>query len=305
MIYCTKCGNGLADGSRFCPNCGNSIGAVAPPPPPPVGPPNFPPPAAPSYYSQPQPLKYEIQGDNLQVARIYLKAGQEVFAEAGKMLYKFPAVQWETRMSGNTIGEKIWGALKRKVMGESLFLTYFRASSTDSEVGFAGSYPGRIQAFDLVAGQSVLVQRDSFIVAQDTVQLNIAFTKKLGAGFFGGEGFVLEKLTGPGTAFIHAGGDFVHFELRAGEMLQVDTGCIVAFDESVNYDIQMVGGIKTAIFGGEGLFLATLTGPGRVIVQSMTLAKLRREIAPSGGGRSGGDEHSPLGALGGIFSSED
>lgn len=275
MIYCTKCGTGLTDGTRFCPNCGNSIEAVAPAP---AAPPQMPPPT----YSQPQSaLKYEIQGDNLQVARVYLKAGQEVFAEAGKMLYKYPAVQWETRMSGESLGDKIWGALKRKVMGESLFLTYFRANS-DSEVGFAGSYPGRIHAFDLVAGQSVLVQRDSFLFAQNSVQLNIAFTKKLGAGFFGGEGFILEKLTGPGTAFIHAGGDFVHFDLKAGETLQVDTGCIVAFDESVHYDIQFVGGIKTAIFGGEGLFLATLTGPGKVIVQSMTLAKLRREIAPGG-----------------------
>lgn len=299
MIYCTKCGTGLADGSRFCPNCGNSIGAPAA-----VGTaPGGPPPIYNSYAPTSQPLKYEIQGDNLQVARVYLQAGQEVYAEAGKMLYKYPAVQWETRMSGNSIGEKIWGALKRKVMGESLFLTYFRASS-DSEIGFAGSYPGRIQPFELGAGQSVMVQRDSFLFAQTTVQLNIAFTKRLGAGFFGGEGFILEKLTGPGTAFIHAGGDFVHFDLRAGEMLQVDTGCIVAFDESVQYDIQFVGGIKTAIFGGEGLFLATLTGPGRVIVQSMTLAKLRREIAP-GGMASGGDERSPLGALGGIFSSED
>ena len=301
MIYCTKCGNGLADGSRFCPNCGNSIAESAVPPAIPQMPPQQPPPM---YSQPPQALHYEIQGDNLQVARVYLKAGQEVFAEAGKMLYKYPAVQWETRMSGNSIGDKIWGALKRKVMGESLFLTYFRANA-DSEVGFAGSYPGRIHAFELAHGQNVLVQRDSFLFAQNTVQLNIAFTKKLGAGFFGGEGFILEKLTGPGTAFIHAGGDFVHFDLRAGEMLQVDTGCIVAFDDSVHYDIQFVGGIKTAIFGGEGLFLATLTGPGKVIVQSMTLAKLRREIAP-GGLAMGGDERSgPLGVLGGLLSSDD
>ena len=124
----------------------------------------------------------------------------------------------------------------------------------------------------------------------------------MGAGFFGGEGFILEKLSGPGTVFIHGGGDFVEFTLKPGEMLQVDTGCVVAFDETVNYDIQLAGGIKTALFGGEGLFLATLTGPGRVIVQSMTLEKLRRELAP---GRSGGDEKSPLRALGGVFSSED
>ncbi len=126
--------------------------------------------------------------------------------------------------------------------------------------------------------------------------------KKIGSGFFGGEGFILEKLTGPGTVFIHGGGDFVEFTLAAGEVLQVDTGCVVGFDESVDYDIQLAGGIKTALFGGEGLFLTTLTGPGRVLVQSMTLEKLRRELTPS---RSGGDERGPLGALGGILSSED
>lgn len=247
------------------------------------------------------PLDYTIQGDNLQVARIKLKPGQELFAEAGKMLYKTANVSWETRMSGESIGQKLWGALKRKVMGESLFLTYFK-SSTPGEVGFAGNYPGRIQVFELPAGKSVLVQRDSFLVAQVSVQLNIAFTKKLGAGFFGGEGFILEKLTGPGTVFIHGGGDFVEFDLAPGELIQVDTGCVVGFDETVQYDIQFVGGIKTAIFGGEGLFLATLTGPGKVIVQSMTLEKMRRELAPM---RTGGDERSALGALGSIFDSED
>jgi uncharacterized protein (TIGR00266 family) len=193
------------------------------------------------------------------------------------------------------------GALRRTFTGESLFVTYFRAEG-NGEVGFAGSYPGRIQPFELQPGQAVLCQRDGFICAQPSVTLNVALVKKLGAGFFGGEGFILERLTGPGTVFIHGGGDFVEFNLAPGEQLQVDTGCIVAFDASVDYDIQFVGGIKTAIFGGEGLFLATMTGPGRVIVQSMTLSKLRRELAPS---RSGGDERSPLGALGGIFNSED
>lgn len=291
MGFCTNCGSQLAEGARFCPRCGASLtgasGAAAAPPPPPV--------------MDSGPLDYTIQGDNLQVVRLRLKTGQEVYAEAGKMLYKTASVQWETRMSGNTLGEKLFGALKRTVMGESLFLTYFKASSP-GEVGFAGNYPGRVQPFDLRPGQSILVQRDSFLAAQPTVQLNIAFTKKLGAGFFGGEGFILEKLTGPGTVFIHGGGDFVEFDLKPGEMLQVDTGCIVAFDESVTYDIQFVGGIKTAIFGGEGLFLATLQGPGRCIVQSMTLEKMRRELAPA---RSGGDERSPLGALGGLLSSED
>lgn len=283
MAYCSSCGNAIADDARFCPRCGQPYGPTT------VGGPVV------------MPLDYQIQGDNLQVVRIKLQPGQELFAEAGKMLYKTPSIQWETKMSGGSIGEKLWGALKRTVMGESLFLTYFKAVQP-GEVGFAGSYPGRLQPFTLAAGQSVLVQRDSFVCAQNTVQLNIAFVKKLGVGFFGGEGFVLERLTGPGTVFIHGGGDFIDFKLAPGEMLQVDTGCVVGFDESVTYDIQFVGGIKTAIFGGEGLFLATLTGPGRVIVQSMTLDKLRRELAP---GRSGGDEKSPLGAIGGFFGSDD
>jgi uncharacterized protein (TIGR00266 family) len=291
MPFCTNCGFQVGDAARFCPSCGSVVGSGAA-----TGG------GAPPVVSQViEPLDFTIQGDNLQVTRIRLKPGQELYAEAGKMVYKTTSVQWETRMSGATLGEKIWGAVKRKLMGESLFLTYFRATA-GGEVGFAGNYPGRLQPFDLKPGQSILVQRDSFICGQSSVTLNIAFVKKIGSGLFGGEGFILEKLTGPGTVFIHAGGDFVEFNLGPGEKLQVDTGCIVAFDEGVDYDIQFVGGIKTALFGGEGLFLATLTGPGRVIIQSMTLEKLRRELTPS---RTGGDERGPLGALSGILSSED
>jgi uncharacterized protein (TIGR00266 family) len=283
MAFCTNCGGQVPDGSRFCSGCGQPLAGVA------------------ETGVALVPLDYTIQGDNLQIARVRLKPGQEVYAEAGKMVYKTANVQWDTRMTGTTLGDKLLGALRRTLTGESLFLTYFRADSA-GEVGFAGNYPGRIQVFDLKPGQSILAQRDAFLFAQPTVTLSIALVKKLGAGFFGGEGFILEKLTGPGSVFIHAGGDFVEFDLQSGQTLQVDTGCIVTFDESVDYDIQFVGGIKTAIFGGEGLFLATLTGPGRVIIQSMTLQKMRRELAPM---RHGGDEHSPLGALGGIFNSED
>jgi uncharacterized protein (TIGR00266 family) len=283
MAFCTNCGAQLSAGARFCVGCGQPVGAAAAAPPPPV-----------------EKLACTITGDNLQIARVHLKSGQEVYAEAGKMVYKTANVEWETRMTGNTLGEKILGALRRTVLGESLFLTYFRAAG-DGEVGFAGHYPGKIQLFELAPNQSILAQRDAFLFAQPTVQLNVALVKRLGAGFFGGEGFILEKLTGPGSVFIHAGGDFVQFDLQQGQVIQVETGCIVAFDESVAYDIQMVGGIKTAIFGGEGLFLATLTGPGRVIVQSMTLQRLRRELAPA---RTGGDEHTGLGALD-IFGSDD
>lgn len=291
MPFCTTCGNELSSEARFCARCGSPFAgageALAP---------------APAFAPAQEPLDYTIQGDNLQIVRLRLKPGQQVYAEAGKMVYKNPAVEWETRMSGESLGEKLMGALKRKLSGESLFLTYFRATGPKAEVGFAGDYPGRLYAYELAAGQSILVQRDSFICAQPTVTLSIALVKKIGAGLFGGEGFILQKLTGPGTTFIHGGGDFVEFELAAGETLQVDTGCIVAFDESVSYDIQFVGGIKTAIFGGEGLFLATLRGPGRVIIQSLTLEKLRRELNPA---RTGGDERGPLGALGGWFRSED
>lgn len=285
MAFCVTCGSQLPETGRFCTNCGSPISGITGAPP----------------VAMHQPLDYTIQGDNLQVIRIRLQPGQELFAEAGKMVYKQPQVAWETRMSGETMGEKIWGAVKRKLMGESLFLTYFRAS-TPGEAGFAGSYPGRVQAFDLKPGQSIFVQRDAFVVAQSSIRLNIALVKRLGAGFFGGEGFILEQLTGPGTVFIHAGGDFVEFTLAAGESLQIDTGCIVAFDETVDYDIQLAGGIRTALFGGEGLFLATLTGPGRVIIQSLTLQKLRRELAPY---RSGGDEHKGLDVISGLFNSDD
>ena len=286
MAFCAKCGAQMPELANFCGACGNSAGT--------------PPPGAssanPSGYT-PDPLEYAIVGENLQIARVRLRPGQQLYAEAGKMVYKTPNVAWETRMTGESLGEKLLGAIRRTVTGESLFVTYFRADGP-GEVGFAGSWPGRIQSFELAPGQAILAQRDAFLFAQPSVQLSIAFVKKLGAGFFGGEGFILQKLTGPGLVFIHAGGDFVEFTLKPGESLQIETGCIVAFDETVTYDIQYVGGIKTALFGGEGLFLATLTGPGRVILQSMTLQKLRRELAPT---RRGGDEHGPLNALSGIF----
>lgn len=280
MAFCSKCGTPMPDASRFCGTCGTAAGAV----------PSGNPPV-------PDTLDYTIQGDNLQIARVRLQSGQEVYAEAGKMVYKTTNVVWDTRMTGQTLGEKLLGAFRRTVTGESLFVTYFRAEG-NGEVGFAGSYPGKIQAFQLAPGQGLLAQRDAFLFAQPSVQLTVAFVKKLGAGFFGGEGFILERLTGPGLVFIHAGGDFVEFTLGAGQKLQIETGNIVAFDDTVDYDIEYVGGIKTAIFGGEGLFLATLTGPGRVVLQSMTLQKLRRELAPT---RTGGDSHTPLDALSGLL----
>ncbi len=287
MPFCTSCGAPNAPDARFCPGCGQPLSGAGPLP-------------APAFPAVPK-LEYEIAGNNLQIARIKLKPGQEVYAEAGKMIYKTPSVSWDTRMSGQSLGEKIWGAVQRKLMGESLFLTYFR-TPVPGEAGFAGSYPGKIQAYELAPGQVLMAQRDAFLLAETSVKLNIALVKKLGAGIFGGEGFILEQLTGPGIVFIHAGGDHVEFNLQPGESIQIETGCIVAFDGTVDYDIQMVGNIRSMLFGGEGIFLATLTGPGKVVVQSMTLSKLRRELAPH---PHGGDEHKGLDVLSGIFSSDD
>jgi len=296
MAFCTNCGTQLTDSAKFCLNCGQSIGgntgAAYYPPAPPV-----------------EPLKYDIEGHNLQIARVHLQAGQEIFAEAGKMIYKSANVEWATRMTGQGLGEKILGALKRKLMGESLFFTYFHAANGPGEVGFAGHYPGKIQVFELAAGQTIMVQRDGFLFAQASVQLDIAMVRKLGAGLLGGEGFILQKLTGPGVVFVHAGGDHVDFTLGPGETLQVQTGHLVAFEPTINYDVQMVGNIRTAIFGGEGLFLTTLTGPGRVILQSMTLERLRHELAPAEH-RGAGQEQNPLSALtsgnlGSFFRSDD
>jgi uncharacterized protein (TIGR00266 family) len=287
MAFCTKCGAKLPADSRFCRACGFSLASQAAST------------AAAVPAVAPAPLDYTIQGDNLQIARVRLLPGQELYAEAGRMIYKTANVEWDTRMTGATLGEKLMGAFRRTITGESLFVTYFRAQGP-GELGFAGTYPGRIQVFQLKTGQSIMAQRDAFLFAESSVNFNVALVKRLGAGFFGGEGFILEKFTGPGAVFIHAGGDFVEFDLQPGEVLQVDSGCIVAFDESVNYDIQFVGGIKMALFGGEGLFLATLTGPGHVVIQSMTLQKMRRELAPW---RRGGDEEKGFEAIRGIFDS--
>ena len=296
MAFCTNCGTQLAENAKFCLNCGQPIGAAV------SGSYHPPTPAV-------EPLKYEIEGHNLQIARVHLTPGQEIYAEAGKMIYKSATVDWTTRATGQSIGDKILGVIKRKLMGESVFFTYFRASAGPGEVGFAGSYPGKIQVFELAPGQTIMVQRDGFLFAQGTVTLDIAMVRRLGAGLLGGEGFILQKLTGPGTVFVHAGGDHVDFTLAPGELLQVQTGHLVAFEPTVNYDVQMVGSIRTAIFGGEGLFLTTLTGPGRVILQSMTLERLRHELSPAEH-RGAGDERNPLsaltgGSLGSFFSSDD
>lgn len=253
-------------------------------------------------------MEYEIRGDNLQTLICKIGIGEKIYAEAGKMFYKTPNVAMKSEAEGKTIQDKVIGALKRTVTGESIFNTYFWVEEGKGEVAFASSYPGKISSLNLGPNEIFLAQRDAFLCAETSVKFDIAFQKKLGVGFFGGEGFILEKFTGPGLLFLHAGGDSVVFDLQPGQMLQVDTGCLVAFSQSVDYDIQMLSDIKTAIFGGEGLFLTTLTGPGKVILQSLTLSRLRRELR--GGFMKGGGEEATglktvLGGLGTILGRND
>jgi uncharacterized protein (TIGR00266 family) len=203
---------------------------------------------------------------------IPLQAGHQVQAEPGALLYMAGDVDMESRLAGG-----LWGGLKRMVAGESLFLTRFRARGA-AQVAFAAPHPGKLKQLELAGGGSWLCQRDSFLCATDGVEIGIAFTRRFGAGLFGGEGFILERLTGSGTVFIHAGGNFIEFDLVPGQTLRVDTGCIVAFEESVRYDIQFVGGFKNALFGGEGLFLATLAGPGKCILQTLPFSRLAGRI---------------------------
>src|SRR5262245_7467739 len=219
-------------------------------------------------------ITHHIIGDDMQAVVLTLGGGDVVRAEAGALMYMTEAVEMDAKMDGGILG----GLTRRFLAGESLFITYFRGMAPDAKVAFAGPYPGKIIHIPL-AGQDVLCQRDAFLCAIGDVNFSIAFTKRLGAGFFGGEGFILQKMEGRGELFIHSGGTIVPFELKPGERLRVDTGCLVAFDASVDYDITRVGGIKTSLFGGEGLFFASLTGPGRVWLQTLPFSRLAERIA--------------------------
>ncbi|MCK9224232.1 MAG: TIGR00266 family protein [Candidatus Muirbacterium halophilum] len=245
-------------------------------------------------------MEYKIHGDNLQFVEIILNNGEEIYAEAGKMFFKTDNINMQSKMTGSGIGDKLLGALKRKVTGESLMTTHFTVKNGNvGTVAFSGDYPGRIEAID-ITNMAFLAQKDAFICAELNVDLSIAFQKKIGAGLFGGEGFILQKFSGEGRVFIHAGGDFYVKNLGPSEKIQVDTGSVVGFEETVDYNIEFVGKVSTAIFGGEGLFLTTLTGPGKVILQSMTLSKLRRELglmANKSGGQSNGIVDSVVGSI--------
>ncbi|MDZ4184113.1 MAG: TIGR00266 family protein, partial [Desulfuromonadales bacterium] len=260
-------------------------------------------------------VDYEIFGNEMQYVEVELDPGEAAIGEAGAMMYMQDGIEMDTvfgdgSQQGGFFG-KVLGAGKRLLTGEGLFTTIFHNEGRDKRrVAFAAPYPGKIIPVQLSAiGGTLICQKDAFLCAAKGVSLGIAFQKKLGVGLFGGEGFIMQKLEGDGLAFVHAGGTLKELVLAPGESLRIDTGCIVAFQPTVDFDIKYVGKVKSAIFGGEGLFFATLTGPGKVWLQSLPLSRLANRIilsAPAAGGRSVG-QGSVLGAgiLGGILGGSD
>ncbi|UCF12899.1 MAG: TIGR00266 family protein [Thermoplasmatales archaeon] len=220
-------------------------------------------------------MKYKISGDNLQLVTLEIDPQEKIYAEAGALVYMSNNMNMEAKMRGGFLK-----GLGRTIAGETLFLTEFTSVGGTGLVSFGGRAPGTIKPIELDEGKEFLVQKDAFLCAEDSVDMSIAFQKRLGAAFFGGEGFILEKLTGKGTVFIHACGDFVEFDLKPDQVMKVDTGSVVGWDGTVNYDIERVKGIKTMFFGGEGLFLTSLRGPGHVIIQSLDLGNLASALRP-------------------------
>jgi len=255
-------------------------------------------------------IDYTIYGEEMQYVEIELDPQEAVVAESGSFMMMDNGIKMNTIFgdgSGQTQGVlgKIFSAGKRLLTGESLFMTAFlNEDHGKKKVSFASPYPGKIIPIDLTNFNGKFIcQKDAFLCAAKGVSIGIEFSKKLGRGLFGGEGFIMQKLEGDGMAFMHVGGTVAKKELQAGEVLKVDTGCIVGFDQSVNYDIEFVGGVKNTVFGGEGLFFATLQGPGTVFIQSLPFSRLAGRIIssiPRTGGKSKG-EGSILGGIGDLL----
>ncbi|MEL6570401.1 MAG: TIGR00266 family protein [Pseudomonadota bacterium] len=251
-------------------------------------------------------VDYEIFGDDMQIVEVELDPSEKVIAEAGAMNYMENGITFETKMGdGTTPTSGVMGALmnvgKRVLTGESIFLTHFENSGQGKKrVAFAAPYPGKIIPIDMSqVGEELICQKDAFLCAAFGTQSDIAFQRKLGAGFFGGEGFIMQRLRGDGMAFIHVGGTVIKRELAAGEVMRVDTGCFAACSATVDYDIERAGNLKSMVFGGEGIFLATLHGPGTVYIQSLPFSRLANRVLQAAGGGKG--EGSVIGGLGDMF----
>lgn len=242
---------------------------------------------------------YKIIGDDLQAVIVSLQPGHSLRAEVGSMLF----LENDITMSTNVQGGLLKG-LKRMVTGENLFITSYTNTNTQTtrQAAFAAPYPGKLLVLDIAAaGCALLCQKDSFVCADETVDVDIAFTKRLGAGMFGGEGFILQKLSGQGQTCIHIGGTLIERTLAVNETLRVDTGCLAAFASTVAYDIQLIGGIKNTLFGGEGLFFANLTGPGKIYLQTLPFARIADHINSASGNKAGGQVKRGAGILGDVL----
>lgn len=247
-------------------------------------------------------IDYQIYGGDIQVVEVELDPSEGVRAEVGAMLFMEDGIEMQTSSGGG-----IFKGLKRMFTGESFFITnFFNQGRGKKHVAFAAPYPGKIIPVNLKDfGGVFYCQKDSFLCAAHGVEIEVAFTKRLGAGLFGGEGFILQKLTGDGWAFIHAGGTIIKRELKSGEVLRVDTGCLVAFTSDLDYDIKFIGGFKNALFGGEGLFLAYLTGPGTVYLQSLPFSRIAdRIVSAASFGRRKEESKGVGGLLGNIISGD-
>jgi uncharacterized protein (TIGR00266 family) len=307
VMICNKCGNSGGTG-KFCIKCGAALGVEKPKQEGGIS------------SSAPQPeraqmsrmrkadeVEYKIHGDDLQFVEIMLDPGETIIAEAGAMMYMDSAIKMETIFGdgsgkeGNDFMGKLFSAGKRVITGESLFMTAFtNTAGAKRYVSFAAPYPGKVIPFDLGDyGGTMICQKDAFLCAAKGVSVGIAFQKKLGVGLFGGEGFIMEKLEGDGLTFMHAGGTIIKKDLQLNETIKLDTGCLVAMTKTINYDIQFANNIKTALFGGEGLALATLSGPGSVWLQSLPFSRLADRIYSAGkGGSKRKEEGSILGNIG-------
>ena len=325
MSFCMNCGNQLPDGSRFCGNCGAQQGAAT------AAPMQQPaqPVLAPNQmekngviFTRADVIDYQIFGDDMQLVEIELDPGESVLAEAGAMNYMDARIKMETIFGDGSgadankgFGSKLLSAGKRALTGEGLFMTVFQNvhPAEKAIVAFASPYPGKIIPVDLdTFDRTLICQKSAFLCAAKGVNVGIHLQKKLGAGLFGGEGFIMQRLTGDGIVFLNAGGTIIKKTLQAGEMLKIDTGCLVAMSETVDYDVAFQSDIKSGFLGGEGLFLATLTGPGEVWLQSLPFSRMADEIIKAS--RSNNKEenkgiNNPLnevtgglnGALGGLF----
>lgn len=228
-------------------------------------------------------MKYDLQGSTMQLLNMELSEGEQVTAESGRLVFMSDNVKMETTASGG-----LWKSIKRKFAGESFFLVTFSPKGGSGLIGFGSEFPGKIIPLEMKEGQEIIAQKDAFMVAEKSVTFDATWTRKLGAGILGGEGLILIKLQGQGTAFMNVGGEVSELKLKAGEKIRVDTGNLAFFDSSMQYSVERVKGIKNMIWGGEGLFLATMTGPGRVWVQSMPVAELAGKLAEYLPGSRGG-----------------